>query len=379
MQDPCAGPTVLLQWPSNPAALKQLTLTRFRVLVREPEIVFWVFVFPAFLALGLGVAFSDPAEESFRVAVEEGAAERHMEALREHTELRLQVMTAEAARDALRRGEVALVVAESAEGTGGAGGARSDASPTASGAAGTPLLRYDPSRSESRIAHLLAEAAIVESARGPATVTVGSEEIRQRGHRYVDWLIPGLIGFNLMSTGLWVVGFFVTQARQTKQLKRLVATPMRRSDFLLAQVLARFAFLFVEVPLLVVFAWIIFDVRVEGSLLALAVVVAVGAACFTGLGLLVSSRVRTTEGVSGLINLVIMPMVVLSGVFFSPARFPDAAQPYIQALPLTALNDAMRAVYNDGLPLAAAAPDLAIVAAWGAAAFFLALRLFRWQ
>lgn len=343
---------------TNLSALKQLTLTRFRVLVREPEIVFWVFIFPALLALGLGVAFADSGDEVYRIALEGGSgAEAHLDALVDRPELSVVVLNPRAAEEALRRGEVALVVGNGAP----------------------PVLRFDPTRPEGQVARLLADAAIQRESAGGSLVPVRFEEIRQRGSRYVDWLIPGLIGFNLMSTGLWVVGFFVTQARQTKQLKRLVATPMRQSDFLLAQVLARFAFLIVEVPLLVLFAWYIFGVAVVGNPAALAAIVVAGAACFTGLGLLVSSRARTTEGVGGLINLVILPMVVLSGVFFSPARFPDAVQPIIRALPLTALNDALRSVYNEGLPLASTAPELAILAAWGTGAFLVALRVFRWQ
>jgi len=256
-------------------ALFHLTLTRTRIMLREPEVVFWVFAFPVLLAVGLGVAFADPSSAATGAMDPQGA---------------------------------------------------------------------DPSEG-----------------------------------RYIDWLIPGIIGFNLMSTGLWGVGFYITQSRQNLQLKRLVATPMRRSHFLLAQILARFFFLLAEIPLLLLAAWLIFDVRLEGSPLAFIVVLLLGAACFCGFGLLASSRTRTTEGVSGIINLIVMPMVVLSGVFFSPERFPDAAQPVIQALPLTALNDALRLVFNDGLPLTMAAGELMVVVIWTVLSFVLALRLFRWQ
>jgi ABC-2 type transport system permease protein len=169
------------------------------------------------------------------------------------------------------------------------------------------------------------------------------------------------------------------QMRSNRQLKRLVATPMRKRDFLLAQVLARIAFLIIEVPLLVGFAWLVFGVRVEGSLLALAVLVLAATISFSGLGLLTAARPRTVEGVSGIINLIIMPMLVLSGVFFSASRFPDSVQPFIRVLPLTAANDALRAVINDGLPLTALPVELAVLAGWGALGFALALRWFRWQ
>ena len=340
-------------------ALRELTLTRIRTMLREPEVIFWVFLFPVLLTLGLGVAFSDPSPDVLPVAVEEGSpGVAYLEALEAHPELTVQVLSPAQAERALARGELALVV----------GGEGSD-----------PVLRFDPTRPDGRSARLLVEGTLQEAAGATFPLALQLEEERQRGRRYIDWLLPGLIGFNLMSTGLWAVGFYVTQARENRQLKRLVATPMRRSDFLLAQVLARFIFLVLEVPLLVLFAWFAFGVRVEGSFAALAVVVLFGAACFSGFGLLAASRTRTTEGVSGVINVILMPMLILSGVFFSNARFPEVTQPFIQALPLTALNDALRAVYNDGESLGAVIPELLLMVGWTGLVFFLALRLFRWQ
>lgn len=363
------------------ASLRELTLTRLRVMLREPEVVFWVFLFPVLLAVGLGVAFSDPAPERLTVAVvregdgdtEGGSGEVGSEPLRipggmpapgPHpvpggATLEFVSMGREAADAALLRGEVALVLLT-----------RGD----------SVVHRYDPARADGRLARLALEALTGGGGEGSgAPPPARDEEARERGGRYIDWLIPGLIGFNLMSTGLWSVGFYLTQMRSTRQLKRLVATPMRRSDFLLAQMLARLIFLVAEVPLLVLFAWLAFGVTVEGGLGSLAAVTLVGGGAFAGLGLLAASRTRTTEAVSGIINVMVMPMVVLSGVFFSTSRFPDALQPFIRALPLTPLNDALRAVYNDGASVAAVAGELLIVAAWGAGAFLLALRWFRWQ
>jgi len=338
--------------------VRELTLTRLWVMLREPEVIFWVFAFPVLLALGLGVAFRDPPPEPVRVGVERGSpAEAHIATLAASGEVDPVVLAPGAALDALRRGEVAVV----------AGG---DAS---------IVLRYDPTRPEGRSGRALVDAALQEAGGADRPVEIREEEVRQRGARYIDWLIPGLVGFNLLSTSLWAIGFYIVQMRQNRQLKRLVATPMRRSDFLVSQVLARMVFVAVEIPLLVLFAWLVFGVQVEGSIAALALLVVLGAACFSGLGLLAAARARTTEGVSGIINVIMMPMLVLSGVFFSASRFPDAVQPLIQVLPLTALNDALRAVYNDGLGLAAVPAEVAILLAWTAASFLLALRWFRWQ
>jgi ABC-type multidrug transport system permease subunit len=177
---------------------------------------------------------------------------------------------------------------------------------------------------------------------------------------------------------MWSIGWVIVEARQKKLLKRLVATPMRRRDFLLSFVVMRFAFLVAEVPVLVGFGVLAFGVPVRGPVVALAAVAALGALAFSGLGLLVACRARNTQTVGGLINLVMMPMFVLSGVFFSAENFPAAMQPFIRALPLTALNDALRAVMNEGAGLVAVAPQAALLAGVAAASFAAALRLFRW-
>src|SRR5690606_8233359 len=241
------------------------------------------------------------------------------------------------------------------------------------------LFRFDPARPESREARLLADAAIQSAAGGTRPVRVELDPERQPGSRYIDWLIPGLIGLNLMSTGMWGIGFGIVYMRQKKQLKRLIATPMRRSDFLLAQILFRLAFLVLEIPPIMLFAWLVFDVQVAGSLLLLLAVIVLGSLTFSGLGLLAAARARTIEGVSGINNLIMLPMFVLSGIFFSASRFPDVMQPFIRLLPLTALNDAMRVIYNEGLGLASIMSEVAILTLWTAGSFAVALKLFRWQ
>ena len=340
------------------SALRELTLLRLRSFLREPEALFWTFGFPILMALGLGLAFRDQPAQPIPVAIEVGSiAEERLPALTDNAQVDAVVLSANEAADALRRGEVALVLA------------------------GTDSLEfhYDPTRPESRTARLLVDGVLQRSAGGTRPVPIAERPERQPGSRYIDWVIPGLIGLNLMSTGMWGIGFGIVTMRSKKQLKRLVSTPMRRGDFLMAQVLARLAFLLLEVPPIILFAWLIFGVEVAGSALALALVVTFGAMMFAGIGLLASSRARTIEGVSGIMNVVMLPMFIFSGVFFSSTRFPDAIQPLIQLLPLTALNDAMRAIYNDGSALATAIPDLAIMAIWMLLSFALALRFFRWR
>jgi ABC-2 type transport system permease protein len=343
---------------AEPNALRELTLARIRSFVREPEALFWTFGFPIMMAVGLGLAFRERPAEKAAVGIERGSvAERWAPAMARSPDVKLTVLPADSAERALRKGDVAVLLA------------------------GRDALtyRYDPARAESRSAQLIADRVVQRAAGAPERVPSIHDRERQPGGRYIDWVIPGLIGMNLMSTGMWGMGFGLVQMRQKKQLKRMSSTPMRRRDFMLAQILARLSFLSFEVPPVILFAWLAFGVTVQGSLLGLALVTLLGAMTFAGLGLLASTRARTIEGLSGALNLVMFPMFVLSGVFFPASRYPDAIQPFVQALPLTALNDALRAVYNDALPLSGYAGELAILAAWMAATFLLSVRWFRWQ
>jgi ABC-type multidrug transport system permease subunit len=242
-----------------------------------------------------------------------------------------------------------------------------------------PVLRFDPTRPESRLAHAVADD-LLERAAGRADVISAREETAtEPGSRYVDFLIPGLLGMNIMSTGLWGIGWVIAELRQKRLLKRLAATPMRRWHFLVSFALVRTLFLAVEVPFLIAFGVLVFGTPFRGSAAALALVAALGAAAFSGIGLLIASRAQNQQTVGGLINLVLFPMMVLSGVFFSSANFPDAMQPVVKALPLTALNDGMRAVLNDGATLAAIWPQCALLAGLAVVSFAVALRLFRWS
>jgi ABC-type multidrug transport system permease subunit len=241
------------------------------------------------------------------------------------------------------------------------------------------IYRYDPTRPESRTAKLAVNNALWRAKATDNGLNTRDETVAEVGARYIDFLIPGLIGLNLMGSGMWGLGFAIVSARGKKLLKRFAATPMRRSHYLLSFMLSRLLFLALEVAALVVFARLVFGVVVRGSLIDVAVCAVVGALAFSGLGLLVAARPRTVEGVSGLMNFVMLPMWLLSGTFFSAARFPQWFQPIIKALPLTALNNVMRAVMNDGVPLMSHWTQLAIVLAWGLVSFVVALRIFRWQ
>ena len=338
--------------------LFQLALARMREFYREPEAVFWVFGFPIVLAFALGLAFRNTGPGKLQVGVAAGPGDSALVTVLDSSpRLIATVLDSATARTRLRTGRIALLVVP-----------------------GDPLVyRYDTTRTESGLARLQVDQ-VVQRARGRKDVAaVRDDRVVAPGSRYIDFLIPGLLGMNLLGSGIWGVGFSVVQARQKKLLKRYMATPMKRSHYLLSFILSRLVFLIVEIGLLVGFGWLMFGVAVRGSLATLGGVAILGAFAFAGLGLLVASRARTIEGVSGLMNLVMLPMWILSGTFFSYSRFPDAMIPFVKALPLTALNDALRAIMIDGAALATLSAPLAIVIAWGAVSFVIALRIFRWR
>ena len=337
--------------------LKELTLARFREQLRQPEVLFWVFAFPLLLAVALGLAFRNRPPDVIHVAVESGPrAEALVADLKAAGGFAASVLSPEVASEELRTGQVALVVVP-----------------------GDSLVyRYDPTRSESRLARIATDDALQQALGRRNPRATADHIVTERGARYIDFLIPGLLGLNLMSTGMWGLGYAVVDARRRKLMKRLLASPMRRSQYLLSFIAARLVILAPEVIVLLGFATLAFGVPVRGSILSLAVVVVLGAMCFAGLGLLTASRAQTVEAVSGLMNLVMLPMWVLSGVFFSSAKFPAAMQPFIRVLPLTALNDALRGIMLQGASLASLAAPIGICVVWGSVSFAVALRTFRW-
>ena len=334
-----------------------LTLTRFRLFFREPSAVFWSFGFPIVLSIALGIAFREKPPEPASAAVEAGpGAQAIADTLASSPEVKVRVLDPGLAQAALRSGRAAVVVRP-----------------------GSPVVYlFDPARPESRLARALIDG-VLQRAGGRAD-PIATREVRvvEPGSRYIDFLIPGLVGLNLMASGMWGIAYVIVENRTQKLLRRMIATPMRRSSFLLSFILMRMVFLLVELPLLFGFGWAVFGVKIQGSLALVLLLSVLGALAFSGLGLLVASRARNTQTVGGLINLVQLPMFIASGVFFSSSNFPDLLQPAIRLLPLTALNDSLRAVVNEGAGWMAVAPQAGVLSATTVISFGLALWIFRW-
>lgn len=354
----------------------QLYRARLREFLRQPARIFWVYGFPMLLAIVLGFAFQSrpPAPIVVDVVAGEGAdsiksavaaantrLEADSTAAGPRVPIRIDLRTEAEAVARLKTGKTPVVVASAPD--------------------GSVTYRYDPTRPEAVAARQAVDEALQRQAGRVDPVRTEDRLITEPGSRYIDFLIPGLIGLNAMGGGLWGVGFFLVNLRIGKLLKCYVATPMPRRDFLGAILASRLTFLIPDLAVLLALGVLAFQMPIRGSLALVILLDVVGALAFAGLGLLIASRTSTTESVSGLMNLIMLPMWLLSGVFFSSERFPAAVQPLIQALPLTQLVGGLRLVILEGAGLGSldVLRALAILTAWAVATFWLALRLFKWS
>jgi ABC-type multidrug transport system permease subunit len=338
--------------------LKELMLTRVREFIREPEAIFWVYGFPLLLALGLGIAFrNQPAEKVYVDVQQSPGAVAVAQILKSNEGMVVGVHSPDESRNRLRLGKSSVVVIP-----------------------GNPAaFLFDPTRSESVFARQRVDDVLQRAAGRHDPIATRDVAMTEPGARYIDFLVPGLLGMNLMGSGMWGVGFVIVDMRVRKLLKRFVATPMKRADFLWSMIGGRLVFMIPELVIVLGTGVLFFGIVIKGSLFAIFILSLAGAISFSGLGLLVASRAQRIETVSGLMNLVQLPMWLFSGIFFSSDRFPGVLQPFVQSLPLTQLNNALRAVILEGAPLHSQMVRFAILAAWGLIPFLVALRWFRWN
>lgn len=359
-----AEPNENKQPSSKNHGLRALIGARVKVFLREPAVIFWVFAFPALLALALGLAFRDQPPEPARVGlatdrIANATDARVMAILEASSAIALEKKDRAQLEERLRKGGIDILIDWDR----------------------TPVFNYhfDAQRAEGRLARLVVDD-VVQAGLGRRDVA----ELRERtdmprGARYIDFLMPGLIAMNLMSSALWGVGYGMVQERSKKLMRRFATTPLSKTEFLGSYVISRLLFLAVEVAFLIGFGALVFDVTIQGNVALFFFASLIGVLSFTGFAVLCAARTASVEVVSGFINALTLPMWLLSGTFFSYERFPEALHPLIQLLPLTALNDALRAITNDGAGLLAIAPQLGVLAGWGLLTFFVGVRLFRWK
>lgn len=353
---------------STPHPLLELTKSRLRELLREPGALFWVFCFPLLLALGLGLAFRSrpPALPQVAVVVETAAptepgspsAEELAQALLSSPQVEAQRLPLAEAEQALARAQLDLLVTLSPQGA---------------------QYRFDPLRETSPLARQQVDA-VLQTASGRVDPLPTTEQlVTERGSRYIDFLLPGLIAMNLMGTSMWGIGYNLVVARKRRLLRRYAVTPMRRSHFFLSYFFSRAIFLVLELGLLLAFGAWIFDSFPQGNLLTLGLVSFLGAWSFAGISLIIGARLDNTETANGWMNFVQMPMWVLSGALFSYERFPEYLHPWIEILPLTTLVNALRALWNEGAGLIQLALPLGILTLWGLVGLLITSKVFRWQ
>ncbi|MBI4818641.1 MAG: ABC transporter permease [Deltaproteobacteria bacterium] len=350
----------------DPHPLVELTKARILEMVREPGVMFWVFGFPIVLAIGLGLAFREQGPEKSIVAVvtDDRTQARVAPILLTSDGIVAQFMSSESANDSLERAKVDLVVELRAK--------------TSSGAP-SATFRFDPRQPKSLVARLSTSEGLERAYGRDSVVSKSNVEVTEHGQRYVDFLLPGLLGLNLMGSSMWGIGYAIVETRSRRLMKRFAATPMYRPHYLLSYIFSRVLILFAELVVLFVFGLVAFDVQIRGSIPSLVAVALGGSLSFAGVALAIAARPSKTEVASGWMNAVMMPMWILSGSFFSYERFPEWLVPLIRALPLTALNDGLRLIVNEGASIFSTGAQLLVLGLWGVVGFAFALRNFKWS
>ena len=335
-----------------------VTKITFREFWRSPEAVFWTYGFPLLMAVVLGFAFQPKPPEPVVLAVVAGPGADELAGVLSRSErFVVERLPAAEADRALARGRITLLLR---------------------GSLTEPTLRADPTRPEAELARLLVERTLRDARDGPGA-PVDTEVEDRPGSRYIDFLIPGLIGLNLLGAGMWGIGFNLVLLRIQNLLRRLFATPMRPREFLLGYMLGRFVLVIPEAAAIALFGAVLWGVPFRGSLLAACLLVIVGGLAFSGLGCLLATRARTIEGIAGLMNAFQLPMWLLGGVFFSTDHLTGIVRWAADCMPLTHLNRALRDVMLEPGGLYEVLWPLGGLSAFSLLCFVLALRWFRWN
>jgi ABC-type multidrug transport system permease subunit len=360
--------------------LYQLTLTQFLETVREPSVLFWGIVFPILISIGLGLAFTQTSEAKFHIALVEKQPTKLDSLLTVYaksslhkgesvqtwtitdktlgnTELNFHRKDWNNAIVALKRGEADVILTDSA---------------------GQICYRFDPHNSQAQLIYMKLSYLMKHPSAAASLEQGRIEPLTLKGVRYIDFLIPGLITLGILNALMWGISYAIIERRSQKLLRRMVATPMKKSNFLIAMMLVRFLMNIVEAGILFFFSWLFFGIVIQGNIGALLTILFAGNVAFAGLSVLIATRASKTEVGQGWINAVTMPMMILSGIFFSYHGFPEWSIKVIKLLPLTALTDGVRSIFNEGAGWLDISTPTVALSAFGVICFILGLRFFKW-
>jgi ABC-2 type transport system permease protein len=363
--------------------LFRLIVAHFAEIIREPAVIFWGVVFPILMAWGLGIAFTQKGGAQVNLAIVTSDSNHkklqdpklisflEANAVKKDsgysliltnqklgdTKLSYFVTSPSNAFKMLKKGEVSVIIEADSSGS---------------------RYSFDPANAEAKAAYRIASNVSIN---GIASYGSNQQEIRPlslSGTRYIDFLIPGLLGMGIMMASCWGISYTIIDRRSKKLLRRMVATPMRKSNLLFALITARFVMNLAEALLLFLFAWLYFGVKIQGSWPALIVLFIAGNIAFSGISILISSRTANSEVGNGIINAIVTPMMVVSGVFFSYHNFPDWIIPAIQWLPLTLIADSFRSIFNEGAGLLDVWREALALTSMGIGSFAVGMKLFKW-
>ena len=372
--------------------LYQLILANIRELIREPGVLFWGIVFPILMSIGLGVAFTKKSDTVANIAVignnhliyshsdtgsvicsflhtnkaglnrdKSGTWTRKLLVPDDklgNTSFIFKAMDLKQAMVMLKRGNLNMILDEKN---------------------GQLQYHFDPMNPDAQLIYLKLSRLFGMVGNVVRETNSEVDPLTVEGTRYIDFLVPGLIAMGVMMSCMWGVSYAIIERRSKKLLRRMVATPMKRSNFLIALITVRILMNFVEAGLLMLVAWLVFNVSIQGNIFALMAIFIAGNIAFAGIAVLLASHTAKTEIGNGLINAVSMPMMVLSGIFFSYHNFPEWSIPFIQKFPLTMMADGMRSIMIEGAGFAETALPVAVLTITGFVFFVAGMRIFRWH
>ena len=360
--------------------LLQLTSIHFKEFFRQPGIIFWAVFFPVLMAWGLGIAFTQKEAPTQKVAFIsnddgfESSSSKWNQLISSgvaldaniyeittgspelgYMKFQLHKTSDEEAIQMIKKGVAELIINVENEDL---------------------QFHFDPLNPEAQLSYLQIQSAMNDSQKNAASESIVA--LDQKGTRYIDFLVPGLLCMSVMMSCMWGISYGMIDKRSKKLLRRMVATPMSKTYFLTAQFIARLALSTLEAGILLLFSYFYFDISISGSVPAFLLVFLTGNIAFTGIAIFASSRTSDTRVGNGLVNLVVMPMMILSGIFFSYQNFPEWAIVVIEKLPLTLMADNIRSVFIESSGLSdVLIPSLGLTL-MGAILFTIGLRIYKW-